>query len=150
MADVGKMRFLARFPASKHAQIQQVVSYLEMCGLTGRDIISIGGYIDRQAAREVYLAARDRVQGYIDHGTIQPIGADSPKQIVNRFKYRGITGDYNCTIEDWHWTVKSMRTKVQHGYIPRARSWPRHLHWSDRCFYDMVLAIADGDLQLNF
>ena len=151
MADTGKMRFLRRFPESKHEQIRQVMSYLEMCGLSGRDIVSIGGYMDRHAASELYRAAQDRVKAFIDQKTIRPIGGDHKDQVVNRFKYCGIDGDYNFVNDGWAgWEVTSMKTKAKKRFSNTDRVWPGHVHWSRRHFYDMVLDIADGNVRLNF
>lgn len=45
--------FLKRFPEDKQAQVMQLVAWAEMLGLTGRDLVSIGGKIDRDIkARE--------------------------------------------------------------------------------------------------
>lgn len=151
MADLGKMKFLKRFPDSKHEQIRQVMSYLEMCGLSGRDIVSIGGYMDRRCAAEHYQAARERVQGFIDQKVIRCIGADRGDQIVNRFKYCGITGDYNFYYDySSTWDVKSVKTGVRKRVSNSDREWPSHVHWNRRHFYDMVLDLADGRINLNF
>ncbi len=150
MADTGKMRFLKRFPESKHEQIKQLMSYITMCGVSGRDLVSIGGYIDRQRASEQYQNAKVRVQEYIDQKTIRPVGADRPDQIVNRFKFKTISGDYNFS-GDWStWEVVNVKTKVRQHYHPTNRDWPAHLHWNRRSFYNMVLDIAEGCIQLNF
>lgn len=152
MADTGKMRFLKRFPESKHEQILQVMNYLQMCGLSGRDIVSIGGWIDRAGANDRYQAARERIQVYIDQKTIRPIGKDDPEQMANRFKYRGITGDYNFSNSHWGymWNVTSMRTRTTIVHHPQARDWPSRVHWNQQSFYNMMLDIADGKINLNF
>lgn len=150
MADTSKMRFLKRFPESKHEQIRQLMSYIEMCGVSGRDLVSIGGYIDRRRVSEQYQHAKARVQEFIDQKTIQPIGKDRSEQIVNRFKYKGLSGDYNFS-GDWRdWEIVSVKTKVRQHYHPSNRDWPGHLNWTRRAFYDMVLDIAEGQIQLNF
>jgi hypothetical protein len=152
MADLGRMKFLRRFPESKHEQIRQVMSYLQMCGLSGRDIVSIGGWIDRHAARERLAAAKERVQGYIDQGTIRAIGRDDPGLIMDRFKYRGITGDYNFYMNDWGraYRIVSMKTKQSIVHHVTDREWPGNLHWNTRDFYNMIMDIGDGRVQLNF
>lgn len=150
MADLGKMRFLKRFPESKHEQIRQLMNYISMCGVSGKDLVSIGGYIDRQRASEQYQHARARVQEYIDQRTICPIGQDRPDQIVNRFKFKTLNGDYNCS-GDWSlWEVVNVKTKVRQHFRPTERDWPSHVHWNRRSFYNMVLDIVEGHVQLNF
>lgn len=150
MADTGKMRFLKRFPEGKHEQIRQLMSYIEMCGVTGRDLVSIGGYIDRQRAKEQYQHAKERVQGYIDQRVIRTIGADHPDQLINRFKFKTVNGDYNCEGNWSSWEVVSVKTKIRKTFHPDERNWPGHLHWGRRSFYNMILDIADGNIQLNF
>jgi hypothetical protein len=150
MADSGKMKFLKRFPESKHEQIRQLMSYIEMCGVSGKDLVSIGGYIDRRQASEQYQHARDRVQEYIDQRTIRPIGADRPDQVINRFKFKTLNGDYNCLGEWSSWDIVNVKTKARQRVKPTERDWPNHVHWGRRNFYNMVLDIAEGHVQLNF
>ena len=150
MADAGKMRFLKRFPESKHEQIRQLMSYISMCGLSGRDLVSIGGYIDRQRVNEQYQHAKFRVQDYIDQKTIVPIGTDRPDQIFNRFKFKTLKGNYNCSGDWGSWEVINVKSRARQYFRPSERNWPAHLHWGRRAFYNMVLDIAEGNIQLNF
>ena len=145
------MSFLKRFPESKHEQILQVISYVQMCGLSGRDLVSIGGWIHRSKTTAEYRVNKERVQAFIDQKTIRPIGSDPPEQVANRFKYKGLQGDYNFVNHHWgQWEVTSMRTKVRNSYRPKDRDWPGHVHWQTRCFYNCVLDIADDSSWLNF
>lgn len=145
------MRFLKRFPEDKHAQILQIMSYLEMCGLSGRDLVSIGGYVDRRAMSQRYQHTKQRVQEYIDQGTIRPIGSDRIDQIVNRFKLKTLNGDYNFEQDGWSdWNATSLKTKVKQRVRCQDRDWPAHVHWTRRHFYNMVLDIAEGDFKPNF
>lgn len=150
MADTSKMRFLKRFPDSKHEQIKQLMSYIEMCGVSGRDLVSIGGYIDRQRLTAQYQHAKARAKEYIEQGTIRPIGKDRPDQIVNRFKFKTLTGDYNCSGNWSSWEVVNVETKARQHFNTGNRNWPAHLRWNSRSFYDFVLDIAEGQIQLNF
>ena len=147
------MRFLKRFPESKHEQILQIMTYIQMCGLSGRDLVSIGGWIDRQKISTEYRANKERIQGFIDQKTIRPIGRDHPDQMANRFKYRGTNGDYNFRYTGWSrkWDVTSMSTKItKSSPAISVRQWPSRLHWHTREFYDCVLDIADDSSWLNF
>ncbi len=146
------MRFLNRFPKEKHEQVRQIMGYIEMCGLTGRDLVSIGGWIDRQALRERYQHARSRVGDYVKSGVIRPIGRDSESQIVNRFKFRTTNGDYNFMSKGFSatWNVTSQATKTMHTVRSTTRDWPSHLNWARRDFYDLVLDISDGKVILNW
>lgn len=151
MADTSKMRFLKRFPEDKHAQVLQVMSYLEMCGLTGRDLVSIGGYVDRRLMNERYQSAKARVQDYIDQKTISPIGADNQDRVESRFKYKGINGTYNFDSDGWsYWSATSVKTKVKKRFPTSSRDWPSHVPWSKRHFLEVVLDIAEGNIKLDF
>lgn len=122
-----------------------------MCGVSGKDLVSIGGYIDRQRVSERYRAAQARVNEYIEQGTICPIGADRKDQVVNRFKYKGINGNYNFDTDGWsHWSATSTKTKVKKRVTVTSRDWPSHVNWTKRQFYDLVLDLAEGNIQLNF
>lgn len=43
---------LKRFPKDKHEQIAGLVQYATLMGLTGRDLVSIGGKMDRDHAKK--------------------------------------------------------------------------------------------------
>ncbi len=151
MADLGNMRFLKRFPESKHDQILQVMSYLEMCGLSGRDLVSIGGFVDRRATSTRYKAAKQRVDDYIKHKTIVPIGKDGTGQMQNRFRYKGIDGDYVFSSDGWSdWKVTSVKTNDVKRFAVTDRIWPSHVHWTRRHFYSVIMDIAEGNIKLNF
>lgn len=151
MADTGQMRFLKRFPESKHEQIRQLMSYIEMCGVSGRDLVSIGGYIDRRTISAHYQNAKQRVQEYIDQGTVRTIGSDHKDQIMNRFKYKTLNGDYNFETSGWSfWRVVNVQTKTKQNITPQDRTWPSYVHWTRRHFYNVVLDVAEGHVQLNF
>lgn len=145
------MKFLKRFPEGKHEQIRQLIFMAQLSGLSGKDLVSIGGWIDRNKKNDEYRANKDRINELIKQGIILPIGQDSKEQIVNRFKYKSAAGDYNFVSNGWsHWTCTSMKTKVKQNFIPGSYSWPGHIHWNYRYFYNCVLDIVDKKIQLNF
>jgi len=151
MADTNKMRFLRRFPESKHEQIQQLMSYIQLCGVTGKDLVSIGGYLDRSRKSETYKHTKERIDTYVCDGVITPIGKDNRDQMPNRFKFKTINGTYQIVNDGWdRWSVTSNSTKVRKDARPTGRDWPAHLTWGRRQFYDMVLDIADGNFKLDF
>ena len=43
---------LKRFPKDKHEQIAGLVQYATLMGLTGKDLVSIGGKMDRDSVRK--------------------------------------------------------------------------------------------------
>lgn len=145
------MKFLKRFPEGKHEQIRQLIFMAQLSGLSGRDLVSIGGWIDRNKKSAEYRANKDRIDALIERGIIRTIGADPKEQIVNRFKYKGANGDYNLQFDGWRlWICTSMKTKVRQNFVPTNRIWPGHIHWHRRYFYNCVLDIIDNQIQLNF
>lgn len=145
------MQFLKRFPEGKHEQIRQLMVMAQLAGLTGKDLVSIGGWLDRSKKTVEYRANKERINTFIEQGVIRTIGADHKDQIANRFKYKGANGDYNFTDFGWgHWNVVSMKTKAKQTFSSTQRDWPGHLHWNTRRFYDCVLDIADNPSWLNF
>jgi hypothetical protein len=53
---------LKRFSEDKHEQIEQLIVWCQMMGLTGRDLVSIGGKLDRMNSPETRM--RDRLKEY--------------------------------------------------------------------------------------
>jgi hypothetical protein len=53
---------LKRFSEDKHEQIEQLIVWCQMMGLTGRDLVSIGGKLDRMNSPETKI--RDRFAEY--------------------------------------------------------------------------------------
>lgn len=151
MADAGKMRFLKRFPEDKWEQIKQVMSYIQMCGLTGKDLVSIGGYIDRQKKNELLDSIKEVYNDYIKTKRIQPVGNDSIKNLRNRFKIKSLNNNYRFDEHGWNtWSVTNYRTKACKLINCIEQDWPSHVKWGDRIVYNVLMAIRNGDIQLNF
>lgn len=55
-------RFFRRFPADKQGQVEQFVSYAQLMGLSGRDLISIGQFMDRAVTRTKIKQNRELAQ----------------------------------------------------------------------------------------
>jgi hypothetical protein len=53
---------LKRFSEDKHEQIEQLIVWCQMMGLTGRDLVSIGGKLDRMNSPTTKI--RDRFNHY--------------------------------------------------------------------------------------
>lgn len=86
--------FFRRFPAEKQDQVRQLVGYAMLMGLSGKDLVSIGGKLDRlKAAQEkkTMLAVLDEMMS-----RCTPIGKDAKKwktmRDPNRFDYVDATG----------------------------------------------------------
>ena len=146
------MRFLKRFPTSKHQQILQVISYLEMCGLSGSDIVSIGGYLSRVKNADERKKNLARVRAI----KIKPV--TSKRRFVSldyvldeAFSIETINGTYRFDRVAGIWSIRSNKTKVIKNIKPTdTRQWSRHFTWARRDRYNIMLDIADGILKLDF
>jgi hypothetical protein len=150
------MKFLARFPESKHEQIKQLMGYIQLCGVTGRDLVSIGGYIDRERKKETakYNLAR------IADLDIQLIGADKKNTTRQEWwqrRWRVVTsnGDkYDFINDTWHhYRVYSHGTKITMTASPTntyTGDWPNTWRWQKISAHEMMMDVADGRFLLNF
>ena len=139
-----------RFPADKQEQVRGLVSYAQLMGLSGKDLVSIGGKLDRlKDAQE-----RKRNMEIVNSFDCLPIGSDdkSDRNRDNRFKIKTIHGAYNFE-STWgdHWKVTSLKTKATISH--RVGSYDYALGkvtWARRSRYALLLDIASGKLALNF
>jgi hypothetical protein len=72
---------LKRFSEAKQAQVEQLISYSQLLGLTGTDLISIGGKLEREAAKSRRQANKQIIAGF----NCVAIGRNNPDVDV-RFK----------------------------------------------------------------
>ena len=143
------MRFLKRFPEEKHDQIKQLMSYIELCGVTGKDLVSIGGYIDRSRKAAQSKIWAERVKSY----NIEPVGKDGPRNVYERFRIKNADGTgYTFVNDGWtdRWTILSNKTLVKKSYQASSREWPSSYSYGKQQLYDMVLDINDGLFKLDF
>jgi len=149
------MKFLARFPDSKHEQIKQLMGYIQLCGVTGKDLVSIGGYIDRERKKETTKSNLARIADT----DIQLIGAD--KKSVRREwwhqRWRVVTASgekYDFMDDAWHqYRVYSHSTKVSKTISPTnhySGDWPNTWRWHKICAHEMMMDVIDGRFPLNF
>lgn len=144
------MRFLKRFPEEKHEQIKQLMNYIQLRGVAGKDLVSIGGYIDRHRRSEQARIWIERVKSY----DVKPVGKDSQYDITRRFKLK--TADnktYTFTNNGYggfDWVIVSNSTNVRKMHSPECRDWPAHIKWSKAHYYNIVLDVSDGIFKLDF
>jgi hypothetical protein len=136
-----------RFPADKQEQVRQLVGYATLMGLSGKDLVSIGGKLDR------IKAARERASNMeiINSFNCLPIGADSKRSSDDRFKLKTSNGNYNFENHYGRWKVTSLKTKATkvHQIDSYDYELPR-LSWDRRSRYVVLLDISQGKLVLNF
>lgn len=140
---------LTRFSEDRQDLIEQFVEYAQLMGLSGRDLVAIGGKIDREQAKQRKLANMEIINGF----KCLPIGRDSHYQIDERFKLKTSAGDYNFENDNWNaWIIISMKTKVrQRWHIDHFEyTLPKTNYYQQRSRYALLLDIAAGKLKLNF
>lgn len=136
-----------RFPADKQDQVRGLVNYATLMGLNGKDLISIGGKLNRiQDQREV-MANR----AIIEAMDIQPIGKDTNLQ--NRWAYRVNGIRYHFYDADWYSvqikncaTNRLKRFQVSNSY----NLGPRFKFRGSAFLADVMLSVYHGDISLNF
>ena len=139
---------LPRFSADKQEQLEQFVAYAQLMGLSGRDLVAIGGKIDREQAKQRKLANMEIVRSF----ECLTIGADDKYQLDIRFKLKTVDGAYNFKDNGWNrWEVTSVKTKVrQVRYVdPYDYDLPK-TDYRTRSRYAMLLEIAAGKFKLDF
>lgn len=136
---------LKRFSDEKQDQVEQLVAYATMLGLSGKDLISIGGKMERERAS----ANIKHNVALIKSVQIHRIGRDL--DIEQRFKIKTDNGNYNFEFEYSNWRVTSLKTKTFVNYTPAGDiDLPTRFGWYKRQHYYMLYDIATGKFKLNF
>ena len=140
---------LNRFSEARQDQVEQLISYAELLGLSGRDLVAIGGKMDRERAKAKKVANMEIVKSF----ECLPIGRDRMTENATRFKLKTAAGAYNFeNIDSWNqWEVFSLATKVRKMHY--VGIWDYELpkaSYQTRSRYALLLDIASGRFQLNF
>ena len=140
---------LNRFSEARQDQVEQLIAYAELLGLTGRDLVAIGGKMDRERAKVRKAANMEIVRGF----ECLPIGRDILSEHAVRFKLKTAAGAYNFeNIDGWNiWEVSSLKTKTTktHSVGMHEYDLPK-VHYRLRSRYALLLDIASGKFPLNF
>jgi hypothetical protein len=149
------MKFLARFPESKYEQIKQLMSYIQLCGVTGKDLVSIGGYIDRERKKETTKSNLARIAD-LDIQLIAKAKRD-PRQEWWHQRWRVVTANgnkYDFTDDTWNnYRVYSHATKITKSITALdhyAGSWPSTWRYNKIQAHELMMDVVDGRLLLNF
>ena len=132
---------LKRFDKAKHDQLEQLISWCQLMGLTGRDLVSLGGHLDRAKKTEEAIANRTLAE------TIQ---FDQVGDSTERWSYLTPTGRY--TFQDTSWqrvTVTSNRTKVRKHFHLEYYELGR-IVWQKRNRMQWALNLIHGKIVLDF
>jgi hypothetical protein len=141
-------RKLKRFSDAKYAQVEQLISYSQLLGLTGADLVSIGGRMQREAKQARKLQNMRIIEGFV----CLPVGRKG-HTIDQRFKIDGPNNHYrfeNRGSDIWH-VINTKNRKVKTHYPnPWDKEIPRAKHWSTMVRYAMLLDVASGMFKLDF
>jgi hypothetical protein len=141
-----------RFPADKQDQVRQLVGYAMLMGLSGKDLVSIGGKLDRLKLAREKNANLEIIKGF-DCLLIGQDKSRSRKEDVldERFRLKTTTGSYSFENHYNGFKITSHKTKVSvthrvdgYDYALGTISWRR------RARYGMLLDISSGKITLNF
>ena len=149
------MQFLKRFPENKHEQIRQLMGYVSLLGITGKDLVSIGGYIERGKKREQALSMKEIAMAYKPEHMRGD--AKTARQLHERFKIE-YNGTWWAFERDFHreWKVTSRATGRRITHSAKFRdwgAWQQRRGWQAReelCMLDVLLDVHEGRLVLNF
>lgn len=98
--------YFKRFSKEKQEQIHALVNYATLMGLDGKDLVSIGGKLDRIKTKRVTMQNREIVQNM----NISTIGNDG--NCWERWSYKDAAGTlYYFTSANWYdVTIKNTKT----------------------------------------
>ena len=141
-------RKLKRFSDAKYAQVEQLISYSQLLGLTGADLVAIGGKMQREAKQARRLQNLSIIEGFV----CLPVGQKG-HTIDQRFKIDGPNRHYrfeNRGSDIWH-VINTKNRKVKTHYPnPWDKEIPRVKSWSTMVRYAMLLDVASGAFKLDF
>lgn len=140
---------LKRFSDAKYAQVEQLISYSQLLGLNGTDLIAIGGKLERQAAKARKLENLKIIEGFV----CLPVGRDHKNNINKRFKIEGAHSHYRFENRAYAtlWTVINTKTKVRLDYVVDIHRYDLpSTDWFTKIRYAMLLDIASGSFKLDF
>jgi hypothetical protein len=141
-----------RFPAEKQDQVRGLVEYATLMGLSGKDLVSIGGKLDRLKKAIEKKANMEIVKGF----DCLPIGADKARHrreeaLDERFRLKTATGSYTFENHYNGYKITSNSTKaVVHHKVSSYEYELGTMYWRRRDRYAMLLDISKGKVVLNF
>jgi hypothetical protein len=139
-----------RFPAEKQEQVRQLVAYAQLMGLDGKDLVSIGGKLDRIRASAEYRRNKSLVETLF---TFLYVGRDAGEyDLNNRWRIKTDSGSYTFQAQGWDvYRVRSNRTGTvrDHRVVVADYSLGSGDYYKRRR-YAVMLDVCNGLLPLNF
>lgn len=136
---------LKRFDKAKHDQLEGLLQWCQLMGLTGKDLVSLGGHIDRfQKSEEA-----KKNKALAESVKFDPVGRDA--DMSNKWSYKTADGT-RYTFESASWRrvwVTSNKTKVRKSFSMEYYEVGRG-SWTKRDRLQCALNIINGNIVLNF
>ena len=138
-----------RFPAEKQEQVRQLVAYAQLMGLDGKDLVSIGGKLDRIKASSEWKRNKSLVESTF---TFLNVGRDFGEFYLNRrWRIKTVAGSFTFSESGWDmYRVKSNKTgAVRDHRVTTDYSLGGGDYYKQRR-YAVMLDVCNGLLPLNF
>ena len=138
-----------RFPVDKQEQVRQLVAYAQLMGLDGKDLVSIGGKLDRIKAAAEYKRNKSLVETSFE---FLNVGRDHGEySLNNRWRIKTAGGSYTFEARGWDmYRVKSNKTgAVREHRVSNDYSLGNGDYYKRRR-YAVMLDVCNGLLPLNF
>ena len=138
-----------RFPAEKQEQVRQLVAYAQLMGLDGKDLVSIGGKLDRIKASAEYRRNKELVESSF---IFLNVGRDQGEySLNNRWRIKTVGGSYTFEARGWDmYRVKSNKTGSVVDHRVTADYSLGSGDYYKRRRYAVMLDVCNGLLPLNF
>ena len=135
---------LKRFDKSKHEQLEGLLQWCQLMGLSGRDLVSLGGHIARAQEAENAKKNRAIAEGY----KCDKVGNDS--SVDSRFSLTTVNGRY-AFYEHSYNSVEVLSYKTKIRKVLTTGHWDLgKIHWTKSWRYRALLAVHAGDIVLDF
>jgi len=153
-----------RFPKEKQDQVRGLVEYATLMGLSGKDLVSIGGKLDRikeaqERERNLSIAqgfeclpvqARSKAAKLLD----EKLPKATVEQLLDKkFKLKTVGGTYTFSVNNnGAWSIRSSTTKATRSHRPSYWDYDlgKNIKSERKIRYGVLLDIANGKLNLNF
>lgn len=138
-----------RFPAEKQEQVRQLVAYAQLMGLDGKDLVSIGGKLDRIKATAEWRRNRELIESSF---TFLNVGRDHGEySLNNRWRIKTAGGSYTFEARGWDvYRVRSNKTGVVRDHRVTNEYSLGSGDYYKRRRYAVMLDVCNGLLPLNF
>lgn len=138
---------LKRFDSAKHEQLEQLIAWCQLLGLEGKDLVSLGGHLDRVKKREESTANRQ----VVNNMGCMPIGKKDDS-MQSRWKYKTMDAVYHFDTLGRHGSVEVLNTATNvKKHLPYHMGWEvGTMAWRTRTRYYVMLGVHAGEILLNF